>query len=79
MSEPETTAKRSGKGRFFFSSDEQEQSGEGWYYKAREGVIGPFQTRDEAAEDLESLISANPQKRREIYRKLGIILGNLDE
>lgn len=79
MAEPEATAGKSGTGRFFFLSDEQEQNGEGWYYKAREGIFGPFETRDGAAEDLESLISSKPQRRREIYRKLGIILRNLDE
>lgn len=39
--------------------------GEGWFFEAREGMFGPYETRVKAHEALSRLITRFPQKRPE--------------
>ena len=65
-------------GRFFFSVQPKRKV-EGWYYQAREGTFGPFETREEAEKNLEKLKAQNPVRRAEIFKHLGISIRNLHE
>lgn len=64
--------------RFFFSAQPRRQV-EGWYYQAREGTFGPFPTREQAKQDLATLIAQNPVHRLEIFRHIGVSIRNLQE
>lgn len=52
---------------------------EGWYYHAREGIFGPFKTKQHAEEDLERLKVVNPTTRRELFRRLGLHINHFNE
>ena len=43
--------------------------GEGWFFEAREGMFGPYETRLIADKALSRLIARFPQKRPENLRK----------
>jgi len=64
--------------RFFFSAQPRRKV-EGWYYQAREGTFGPFETREEAEEDLAKLKAHNPIHRREIFKHLGLSVKHLGD
>lgn len=53
---------RFGSDRFFFIGD-QAGLARGWYMETREGLRGPFDTREDAEAMLSLLISAHPRKR----------------
>ena len=43
--------------------------GEGWFFEAREGMFGPYQTKAIAANSLSRLVERFPQKRPENLRR----------
>lgn len=66
MAERKTATRKSRKHeRFFQTHAEQARAAEAWYYRAREGIFGPFASREAAESDLANLIYRNPMKREQ--------------
>lgn len=60
--------------RVYFVSNRDNQQGQGWFYRAREGTFGPFRSKEAADRDLKALISAKRPPPRERYRNLWLKL-----
>ena len=52
----------------FIREHAEERLGAAWYYRAREGMFGPFESRDAAEADLARLIYTNPKKREQFLK-----------
>ena len=52
-------------GRFFQAYSSGAAGMPAWYYEAREGMFGPFESRAAAEQDLAGLIHSHPWRRRE--------------
>lgn len=50
----------------FFHRTMPDPSRSGWYYQAREGVYGPFVTKESAQFDLARRIALRPERREEL-------------
>ncbi|HSO06699.1 MAG TPA: hypothetical protein VLW45_05645 [Pelomicrobium sp.] len=51
--------------RFFQRATEDTKDAAAWYYRAREGIFGPFASRAMAEVDLAELVYRSPDKRRQ--------------
>ncbi len=49
----------------------------GWYYRAREGLFGPFESKSAAQHHLGEVIGSDLQRCIERYRRLGVDLSRL--
>ncbi len=47
----------------------------GWYFRAREGLFGPYGTLIDARRQLTELIGSRPDRQIERFRRLGLDLG----
>lgn len=63
----------------FFVNKHGPYDPDAWYYRAREGTFGPFQTREDAERDLESLKERHPTRRRELFKRIAISIRNLKD
>jgi hypothetical protein len=48
-----------------------------WYYRTREGTVGPFESRAEAEHDCRSACAANEPHPRELLQNLWLLLKRL--
>jgi hypothetical protein len=54
--------------RFFQEITDERRVASLWYYRAREGIFGPFESMAAAESDLADLIYKNPQKREKFLK-----------
>lgn len=67
---PTKTDKQSDERFYNVAKSEQMRSPPGWYYRAREGVYGPFESRDVALQHFSTTVEPRPRGKGGLFKQL---------
>jgi len=65
MAEPKVDTQLAREYARFYEGYEAGRTTPAWYYRSREGVFGPFSSREAAEKDLADLLYRSPEKREQ--------------